>query len=106
MKNLRAIAANGAPTLLLSIFLALATSNQLSHKIGFIVLDDPSQSLDLPHKSRLAELLDRLLGDKQLILATSEEDFMGHLRAKLRANKLIYTMNRWTEETGPEISIT
>ncbi len=89
----------------LSIFLALATSSDLSHRMGFIVLDDPSQSLDPSHKERLAKLLDCMLGDKQLIIATSETDFVGHLRAKLKKRKRIYTLQRWAEDTGPEISV-
>ncbi|MBI4456892.1 MAG: hypothetical protein HY644_13480 [Acidobacteria bacterium] len=89
----------------LSIFLALATSEDLTHNIGFIVLDDPSQSLDPAHKERLANILNRVLDGKQLVIATSEEDFGVHLRNKLTKKKKIYTLEKWTEDTGPEVKV-
>jgi DNA repair exonuclease SbcCD ATPase subunit len=89
----------------LSIFLALAVSPELEHKLGFIILDDPSQCLDAPHKQRLAKILDVALGNKQLVIATSEDDFFNSLRDKLAKRKTIYRMTSWAEDTGPEISV-
>jgi len=89
----------------LSIFLALATSKDLTHNIASILLDDPSQSLDPAHKERLANILNRVLEDKQLVIATSEDDFGTHLRSKLTKKKGIYTMEKWTEGTGPEVKV-
>jgi DNA repair exonuclease SbcCD ATPase subunit len=87
----------------LSIFLALATSKDLAHNLGFIVLDDPSQSLDAPHKERLTGLLARVLAERQLIIATSESDFMAQLRNNLAGPKKVYSLRNWSEHTGPEI---
>ncbi|MHC5821811.1 MAG: hypothetical protein ACYT04_39600 [Nostoc sp.] len=53
----------------LSIFLGLATSNNLTHNISFMVLDDPSQNLDPAHKERLAGVLNDVLKNKQLIIS-------------------------------------
>lgn len=89
----------------LSIFLALATSDECKHNIGFILLDDPSQCLDSPHKEKLAGILNRVLERKQLVIATSEEDFGAQLREKITKKKRIYTMEQWTEERGPEIKM-
>lgn len=89
----------------LSIFLALATSDDLTHNIGFIVLDDPSQSLDPAHKERLANILNRVVEDKQLVIATSEGDLSTYLRSKLTKKKRIYKMEKWTEDIGPEVKV-
>ena len=87
----------------LSIFLGLATREDLTHNMGFMVLDDPSQNLDIVHKERLANILNRVLEKKQLVIATSEDDFAAHLNSKLTKQKKVYQLSRWTEERGPEI---
>ena len=89
----------------LSIFLALATSEDLTHNIGFMVLDDPSQNLDPTHKARLASVLNRVLEKKQLVIATSEDDFATNLISQFTKQKKVYRLERWTEETGPEIQV-
>ncbi|AOY80349.1 AAA family ATPase [Moorena producens JHB] len=87
----------------LSIFLALATSEQLTHNIGFMVLDDPSQNLDPVHKERLAQVLDQVLEKKQLIIATSEDDFVEQLSFKLTKPNKLYRLGQWTPTRGPTI---
>ncbi|MEH2235703.1 AAA family ATPase [Nostoc sp.] len=89
----------------LSIFLGLATSNNLTHNISFMVLDDPSQNLDPAHKERLAGVLNDVLKNKQLIIATSEDDFATHLNSKLTKPKKVYRLEDWTEDDGPSITV-
>jgi DNA repair exonuclease SbcCD ATPase subunit len=57
----------------LSVYLALASG--LEHNLGFVLLDDPSQSLDVEHKRALARLLSQTSGDLQLLIATQDEEF-------------------------------
>jgi DNA repair exonuclease SbcCD ATPase subunit len=87
----------------LSIFLALASLEEMEHNIGFIVLDDPSQCLDPVHKDRLANVLNHVLENKQLIIATSEDTFGLKLQNMLVKMKKIYRMGNWSAEKGPEI---
>lgn len=89
----------------LSIFLALATSKNLTHNIGFIVLDDPSQNLDPVHKERLASVLNQVLDNKQLVIATSEEDFDTQLNRQITKSKKVYRLDGWSEYAGPEINV-
>ncbi|OYD15445.1 hypothetical protein CH330_05690 [candidate division WOR-3 bacterium JGI_Cruoil_03_51_56] len=89
----------------LSIFLALATSKDLSHNLGFMILDDPSQTLDSTHNERLAGVLDHVLGNRQLIIATSEENFAKELRNSLTKKKQVYFMRDWSDDTGPKVEI-
>ncbi|MEH2297712.1 MAG: hypothetical protein V7K88_01215 [Nostoc sp.] len=89
----------------LSIFLGLATSNNLTHNISFMVLDDPSQNLDPEHKERLAGVLNDVLKNKQLIIATSEDDFATHFNNNLTKPKKVYRLEGWTEDAGPSIRV-
>jgi len=89
----------------LSIFLALATSDDLAHNIGSILLDEPSQDLDPAHMERLTNILNRVLEDKQLVIATSKPDFSTHLRSNLTTKKRFYTMEKWAEDTGPQVKV-
>ena len=59
--------------LALAIFLGLAASS--AGTFGFVMLDDPSQSLGSGHKIRLAELLAELAAQRQVIVATMDQEF-------------------------------
>ena len=63
----------------LSIFLSLAEIS--NNKVGFIMLDDPSQSLDDEHVMRLSQVLSDLSSLKQVIVATQEDNLQGNLKA-------------------------
>jgi len=45
-------------------------------KLGFLILDDPSQSLDREHKEALIGILNEISGEKQLIMATQDEELL------------------------------
>lgn len=57
----------------LSVYLAL--SGALTHRLGFVILDDPSQSLDTAHKAALATVLHTMLPTTQLVIATQDAEF-------------------------------
>ncbi|HAA54410.1 MAG TPA: hypothetical protein DCE42_06620 [Myxococcales bacterium] len=84
----------------LSIFLALARSQRLVHQLGFVILDDPTQCLDTPHKLKLTDVLSEMMPEKQILMATSEEDFLESIEQNLQARR-IYTVKEWTQSTGP-----
>lgn len=86
----------------LSIFLALAGSDQISHRLGIVILDDPTQSLDLKSKRNLCAVLERLCGTRQVLVATADAEFRSEIR-NMHKNKLSYTVSDWTPSGGPKI---
>jgi exonuclease SbcC len=86
----------------LSIFLALAGSAQISHRLGIVILDDPSQSLDNTCKQNLCSVLAQLCDSRQVIVATAD----GELRSEImdmHKKKVSYTISGWTPSGGPVI---
>ncbi|MDE3102493.1 MAG: hypothetical protein KGJ98_09675 [Chloroflexota bacterium] len=65
----------------LSIYLALTTA--LAHDLGFVILDDPSQSLDAEHKAALVSILAAMAPRTQLLLATQDTELQKLLRREL-----------------------
>jgi DNA repair exonuclease SbcCD ATPase subunit len=87
----------------LAIYLALAKKDIYSHNLGFLILDDPSQNLDTSHKKALAEILLQLVPQKQVILATHDNELQAILQAAGAEKKpLIYRFDEWSK-AGPEI---
>jgi wobble nucleotide-excising tRNase len=89
--------------LALAIFLGLASIGENEAPFGFVMLDDPSQSLGFEHKRRLVEVLDEAGQGKRLILATMDAEFRDLWNSKLTRGKREYGFGRWTPETGPVI---
>jgi DNA repair exonuclease SbcCD ATPase subunit len=56
----------------LALFLAVTRANESNLAVS--VLDDPSQSLDIDRERALADVLHELSQDRQVIVATEEED--------------------------------
>lgn len=82
----------------LSIYLALAT--RLDHELGFLILDDPSQSLDTAHKTALASLLVDLGTSVQLVVATEDQE-MGDLMRRILGNGVgVIKTLKWAPTTG------
>jgi wobble nucleotide-excising tRNase len=61
--------------LALAIFLGLAATAKESSTFGFLMLDDPSQSLGSEHKKHLAQLLGEVAQHKRVIVATMDTEF-------------------------------
>ena len=74
----------------LSVFLGLATSQDLCHDLGFIILDDPSQTLDAPHKENLVGVLNCMPEDKQILVSTSQPDLRDLILANIIRKKKHY----------------
>ncbi len=84
----------------LSIYLALA--KVLSHGLGFLILDDPSQNLDTDHKKVLVSLLAESCADNQILVSTQDEELHSMLSQIERAQFIEF--QEWTK-AGPVIRI-
>jgi DNA repair exonuclease SbcCD ATPase subunit len=91
-------------SLALSIFLGLAKAFEDSHPLGFILMDDPSQSLDSQQKARLIEILNELSEIKNIIVSTMDTELQQLLRDGITKVKTIYEFSDWTPDSGPKIS--
>lgn len=70
----------------LSVFFAL--TKDLPVKLGFLVLDDPSQNLDSEHKSALADILASISNERQIFISTQDEEFKDILQSKQKDMEL------------------
>lgn len=84
----------------LSVFFALTKS--LPVKLGFLLLDDPSQNLDTEHKNALADLLGMISKDRQIFIATQDEEFKKILQSK-QSNIKLHEFIGW-DVTGPKFN--
>ncbi len=87
----------------LAVYLALAKVQ--SHSLNFLLLDDPSQSLDSSHKAALADLLNTVCQDRRVVVATQDEELAGFLLKRVRpaGKRLIYRLSSWSQ-AGPDLS--
>jgi DNA repair exonuclease SbcCD ATPase subunit len=91
--------------LALSIFLGLAATARETGTFGFLILDDPSQSLGTDHKKQLAKVLDQVTRHKKVIVATMDAEFHEHLQGIVTKAKREYSFGTWTPEEGPTITV-
>jgi DNA repair exonuclease SbcCD ATPase subunit len=91
--------------LALAIFLGLAAAGKEGSPFGFLILDDPSQSLGSEHKKHLAHLLDQVAKHKKLIVATMDAEFHEYLMDGMTKAKTEYRFGEWTPEHGPTITV-
>lgn len=63
----------------LAMFLSLSEISQ--HNVGFIMLDDPSQSLDDEHVKELSKVLSEFSETRQVIISTQEGNLYGYLKS-------------------------
>lgn len=87
--------------LALSMFLGLVKA--YSHPIGFIMMDDPSQSLGTAQKKRLAEVIDEVCEDRNLIVSTMDSELQNFLQTTLTKTKTIYEFSKWEPKAGPNV---
>jgi len=86
----------------LSIFLGLGVAQELSHDLGFIILDDPSQSLDSSHKENLVSILNSIPDDKQILISTSESDLSSLILTNVVRKKKHYNFEPWSDIRGAQ----
>jgi DNA repair exonuclease SbcCD ATPase subunit len=89
----------------LSIFLALAVAPSTNHKMGFLILDDPNQSLDEVHTQRLVAILSKIAESRQLILSTIDETLCAQLQQKATKKKVTHRFSDWDAQKGPRVEM-
>lgn len=87
----------------LSVFLGMACLKGATQQFGFIMLDDPSQSLGSEHKERLVAVLDEVLNERMVILSSMDKELQDLVLSKITKAKTKYIFADWTPETGPEV---
>ena len=92
-------------SLALSIFLSLAKATKSSSPLGFILMDDPTQSLDNIEKENLAKVINDLGEDKNIIISTMDEEFKELLKSNITKSKKVCLLNGWDPTIGPNIFI-
>jgi wobble nucleotide-excising tRNase len=104
-KNLAPVLSQGdLNALALAMFLGLACSAEGAGSFGFVMLDDPSQSLGSEHKEQLVAVLNEVAASKKLLLATMDREFRDCWCEGLSKAKAEYLFEGWTPEDGPTIS--
>jgi len=86
----------------LSLFLAMAGAT--TSRLGMLIFDDPGQSLDSDHKKALATILADQAKEKQVIVATQDEELNSLIETaipKARLKSIIF--KAWTPQAGPRI---
>ena len=91
-------------SLALSIFLGLTKTSGDSHPLGFILMDDSSQSLDSQQKARLVEILNELSDIKNITVSTMDTELQQLLKDNITKVKTIYKLSDWAPDSGPKIS--
>jgi len=87
----------------LSIFLGMAGLEETNQPFGFIMLDDPSQSLGSEHKQRLVEILDAVAQERTVILSSMDTELEALASSKMTKAKTKYVFSGWTQDTGPQV---
>ena len=90
-------------SLAISIFLGLSSTLKESNPISFVLMDDPSQSLDLKAKKNLAQVINSFCEEKDIIISTMDEEFKEILKNNITKAKTIYNFKEWSDNTGPKI---
>jgi DNA repair exonuclease SbcCD ATPase subunit len=83
----------------LSLF--LSNHDKLASGLRTLILDDPTQNLDLGHKKNLATVIAGLASNHQVLLSTPDEDFKDMLRSACPEAKVMQ-FGEWTSE-GPSV---
>lgn len=84
----------------LSVFFALTKS--LPVKLGFLMLDDPSQNLDSEHKTALTDILVSISKDRQIFISTQDEELKKILQSK-QHNIKFHEFVGW-DKSGPKFN--
>lgn len=91
--------------LALAIFLGLSRSDDGAGSLGFVMLDDPSQSLGSGHKRQLVELLNGFVQQKMVIVSTMDRELEEMLRRLIVPVKQVLRFSGWSPARGPQIEV-
>jgi DNA repair protein SbcC/Rad50 len=85
----------------LAIYLAL--TKVLPVSFGFMLLDDPSQNLDPAHKEALVDLLNEVMQERQVVVATQDSELVSMMKSEIPAHKE-YRFSDWGSD-GPKVTV-
>jgi DNA repair protein SbcC/Rad50 len=89
----------------LAIFIALGVGRSgADGGASFMMLDDPSQSLDGGQKERLIGVLDEVAGSTQLVLSTMDGELMESAKKHISRKKKVYQLGEWDPLKGPSLT--
>lgn len=86
----------------LSIFLGLGATQEMSHNLDFVILDDPSQNLDSTHKENFVSVLNSIRHDKQILVSTSDQELAVLILNKVLRKKKHYKFDKWSPIEGAQ----
>jgi DNA repair exonuclease SbcCD ATPase subunit len=73
-------------------------------RLGVLILDDPGQSLDSDHKKALAVMLADEANERQIIVATQDEEMRSLIDGAIPRTRLkSIAFDGWTPQTGPKL---
>jgi len=81
-----------------ALCLFLASAMRASHDAGFILLDDPIQSLDEEHETRLAEILAELAEQRQVVVSCSRTSFLKALETAGTVSRQVIRLAAWDSD--------
>lgn len=87
---------------LVGIALFFANSSKAAGEARIALLDDPSQSLDSAHKRALTRALERVTEDRQVILATQDEELRNEIDKVFHEKAHSFTFGAWSTD-GPTV---
>jgi len=87
----------------LAIFLGMACADGTNQMCGFIMLDDPSQSLGSEHKGRLVGVLDEVVNKRMVILSSMDKELQNLVLSKISKAKTKYVFSEWSPKEGPNV---
>lgn len=85
-----------------AVLILLAMAKKAPHNLGFVIMDDPSQSLDSDGKRRLAELVAKASQDKQVIISTMDTEFANYIKSSYPEATFI-KFSAYKNEKGPVV---
>ncbi len=85
----------------LSLF--LANNEKLAGNLPLLIFDDPSQNLDAIHRKAFANLLKNLAENRQIILATQDENLKDEVSSSIEKDMQLLSFLAWSTE-GPEVA--
>lgn len=89
--------------LALSIFTGLGQANLKDIPLKSVVFDDPSQSMGSHHKEKLAELINSIAADRQVIVGTMDSEFKELLEKHITRPAELIEFTHWDPEDGPAL---
>jgi DNA repair exonuclease SbcCD ATPase subunit len=85
-----------------AVLILLAMAKKAPHNLDFVIMDDPSQSLDSDGKRRLAKLLAKASQDKQIIISTMDVEFANYIKSSC-PEAVFIEFSAYENERGPVV---